>query len=152
VAVRSRPEADDRGRAGRPRENLGRIPVPASHYPVERYADATLACRGVAPMTEPSLPEETIFAQALELESAAERAAFLDRACGDERTLRAEVEALLRADALAGDLLDLPDGVSAIDRTGTARTGAGIGPYTLRHEIGEGGFGIVFTAEHQEPV
>jgi serine/threonine protein kinase/WD40 repeat protein len=103
-------------------------------------------------MTEPSLPEETIFAQALELESAAERAAFLGRACGDDRALRAEVEALLRVAARTGDLLDLPEGVSAIDRTGTERTGAGIGPYKLRQEIGEGGFGVVFTAEQQEPV
>ena len=33
-------------------------------------------------MTEPSLPEESIFAQALEIGFPAERAAFLDRACG----------------------------------------------------------------------
>ena len=44
-------------------------------------------------MTERLLTEETIFAHAQELGSAAERAAFLDRACGDNRTLRAEVEA-----------------------------------------------------------
>jgi eukaryotic-like serine/threonine-protein kinase len=60
-------------------------------------------------MTEPPLPEETIFAQAQEIESDAERAAFLDRACGDDLALRAEVETLLRADAGAGDLLDLPE-------------------------------------------
>ena len=48
-------------------------------------------------MTEPPLPEESIFAQALEITSAAERAAFLDRACGDNQALRTEVEALLRA-------------------------------------------------------
>ena len=45
-------------------------------------------------MTEPSLPEESIFAQALEIDSPAERAAFLDRACGQNPALRAEVEAL----------------------------------------------------------
>ena len=48
-------------------------------------------------MTEPSLPEESIFAQALEIGSPAERAAFLDRACGENPALRAEVEALLGA-------------------------------------------------------
>ena len=47
-------------------------------------------------MTEPSLLAETIFAQALELESAAKREAFLDQACGDAPTLRAEIESLLR--------------------------------------------------------
>ncbi len=55
-------------------------------------------------MNEPSLPEESIFSQALELKSAAERAAYLDRACGENRQLRAEVEALLRADEKSGDL------------------------------------------------
>ena len=60
-------------------------------------------------MNEPSLPEESIFAQALELESAAERAAYLDRACGANRQLRAEVEALLCASEKSGDLLDLPE-------------------------------------------
>ena len=46
-------------------------------------------------MSEPSLPEESIFAQALEIASAAERAAFLDRTCGDNQALRAEVEAIV---------------------------------------------------------
>src|SRR5206468_7209286 len=64
---------------------------------------------GVSPMTEPSLPEESIFAQALEIASTAERAAFLDRACGNNQALRAEVEALLRAHERSGDLLDLPE-------------------------------------------
>ena len=60
-------------------------------------------------MTEPSLPEESIFAQALDISSPAERAAFLDRACGQNPALRAEVEALLGAHGRAGGLLDLPD-------------------------------------------
>jgi hypothetical protein len=55
-------------------------------------------------MTEPSLPEESIFAQALEIASAAERAVFLDQACGNNPALRAEVEALLRASERSGDL------------------------------------------------
>jgi hypothetical protein len=45
------------------------------------------------PMNEPSLQEESIFAQALRIGSVTERAAFLDRACGDNPSLRAEVEA-----------------------------------------------------------
>ena len=60
-------------------------------------------------MPKPPLPEESIFAQALEINSASERAVFLDRVCRDNPALRAEVEALMRADAWAGDLLDLPD-------------------------------------------
>jgi hypothetical protein len=104
-------------------------------------------------MTERSLPEETLFAQALEIESAAERAAFLDRACGDYRALRAEVESLLRADARAGDLLDLPERSAAtLDRPGVERPGAAIGPYVLVQEIGEGGMGVVWLAEQAHPM
>src|SRR5207248_1138984 len=50
-------------------------------------------------MSEPSLPQESIFLEALEIASAPERALFLDRACGGQGELRAEVEALLRAHA-----------------------------------------------------
>ncbi len=60
-------------------------------------------------MTEPSLPQESILLQALEIPSPAERAAFLNGACGENQNLRLEVEALLRAHAQSGDLLDLPE-------------------------------------------
>src|SRR5262249_14038523 len=103
-------------------------------------------------MTERSLPEETLFAQALEIGSDAERAAFLDRACGDNRTLRAEVESLLRADARAGDLLDVPERSAVLDWPGVERPGSAIGPYVLVREIGEGGMGVVWLAEQAHPV
>jgi len=64
-------------------------------------------------MTEQSLPEESILLKALEIKSPGERAAFLDRACGENRDLRAEVEALLAASAKSGDMLDLPEKPSA---------------------------------------
>ena len=90
-------------------------------------------------MTERSLPEETIFAQASEIDSAAERETYLDRACGADRTMRAEIEALLRCDARAGDLLDLPEKPAATgDQPGIERAGAVVGPYKLLREIGEG--------------
>ena len=104
-------------------------------------------------MNEPSLPEESIFAQALELKSAAERAAYLDRACGADRQLRAEVEALLRAHEKSGDLLDLPEqAVTTSEKPISERPNTRIGPYKLLEQIGEGGMGAVWMAEQQEPV
>ena len=104
-------------------------------------------------MTEPPLPEESIFAQALEINSAAERTAFLDRACGNNQALRAEVEALLCAEERSGDLLDLPEN-APVTTDLPAREGPGtvIGPYKLLEQIGEGGMGTVWMAEQTDPI
>jgi hypothetical protein len=52
--------------------------------------------------------EETIFVAALEKDAPAERAAYLEAACGGDDGLRRRVEALLRAHEQSGDLLDPP--------------------------------------------
>jgi serine/threonine protein kinase len=104
-------------------------------------------------MTEPSLPEEPIFARALEISSPAQGAAFLDRACGQNPALRAAVEALLDAHGHNGDLLDLLDKpAGTVEEPITERPGTIIGPYKLLQQIGEGGMGVVFMAEQAEPV
>src|SRR5262249_49459049 len=93
-----------------------------------------------------------IFAQALEIESAAERAAFLDRACGNNPSLRAEVEALLCASQKTGNILDLPGNAATTDLPAAEQPGMRVGPYKLLEPIGEGGRGAVWMAEQSEPI
>lgn len=51
---------------------------------------------------------DSLFAAAVEIESAAERAAFLDQSCGDNQKLREELERLLRSDEQAQSFLGQP--------------------------------------------
>src|SRR5215467_7788593 len=94
-----------------------------------------------------------VFAAALEL-PAGERGAFLVRECGDDQTLKARVEALLRADSEAGNFLEQPPPDAGLLSASTIgeKPGDHIGRYTLLQQIGEGGCGVVFMAEQEEPV
>ncbi len=92
-----------------------------------------------------------IFGQALQIKSAAERETYLARACHGEPELRRQVDSLLRAHEQAGDFLSqtmpLPSSDFEIQPLGTL-----IGRYKLLEKIGEGGFGVVYMAEQQQPV
>ena len=96
---------------------------------------------------------DDIFCDALELACTAERAAYLDRACGEDADLRRRVERLLEADAQADRFLAAGPAVvpTTIDLMAEA-AGTLIGTYKLLEQIGEGGFGVVYMAEQTEPV
>ena len=98
----------------------------------------------------------SIFADALDCDSPESRTKHLDRICGEDAVLRAQVEALLNAHEEAGDFLkgsDSPaDFPSAIDDAKFATAGMIVGPYKLLEQIGEGGMGVVYMADQQTPV
>ncbi len=95
---------------------------------------------------------EEIFHGALERSTASERAAFLSAACAGDEDLRRRAEALLASHEGNDSFLETPliqgGQAAAID----AGPGTRIGPYKLLQQIGEGGMGVVFMAEQEEPV
>jgi serine/threonine protein kinase len=109
-------------------------------------------------MSESPQREEELFAAALALPEA-ERRSFLEHECGGDTELGLRVEALLRVHEEARDFLETP---AVADRPEVARRGAPqmpeavvgirIGRYKLLQKIGEGGCGVVYMAEQEEPV
>jgi serine/threonine-protein kinase len=101
-----------------------------------------------------SVNEQSIFAEALEIQDPQAQAAFLDRVCAGHPALRANVESLLSAYG-AGAFLEAPapGPLSTVERSACSEgPGTVIGPYKLLQPIGEGGMGTVFMAEQTEPV
>src|SRR5439155_11485159 len=97
-----------------------------------------------------------IFLKALETQSPSEREAYLQAACGSNAALRAKVEALLRSHEedsfLESPALEVTESAVVAQESLTEGPGTVIGRYKLREKIGEGGFGIVYLAEQNEPV
>ncbi|HET6975068.1 MAG TPA: protein kinase [Pyrinomonadaceae bacterium] len=91
-----------------------------------------------------------IFQSAQQL-TAAERVNFLDQACGDDVSIREEVEALLTADESNDDFLTAPAYEFAADILAGAESeftsGHKIGPYTILCPLGAGGMGQIYLAE-----
>src|SRR5713226_5565671 len=106
-------------------------------------------------MTDEADRIESVFAAALLQPSPQERIAFLDQECADDLVLRGRVEALLKGHDQAGSFLkDPPARPQATEdyEPITEHPGTVIGPYKLMEQIGEGGFGLVFVAEQQQPM
>ncbi|HEX5220920.1 MAG TPA: serine/threonine-protein kinase [Verrucomicrobiae bacterium] len=91
-----------------------------------------------------------VFHAAKAIAGAADREQFLAQACGEDRELREQVLSLLEADEQAGDFLKHPQPPTR--GASTENPGDKIGHYKLLQSIGEGGCGIVYMAEQEEPV
>src|SRR5262245_38264475 len=78
-----------------------------------------------------------------------DRAAFLDAACADDRTLREQVEGLIESFDAAGDFIEKPlieDSLSNASRPSESIVGHKIDNYEILSLIGAGGMGEVYLA------
>src|SRR5215472_16520542 len=98
---------------------------------------------------------------------AEQRGAFLDQACGEDASLRRLVEGFLKAHKKLGSLKERPPtmavevpgqeaseepSISGADEEDLEMPHELIGRYKLLQKLGEGGCGVVYMAEQQEPV
>jgi serine/threonine protein kinase/Flp pilus assembly protein TadD len=108
----------------------------------------------VDPFGDGLVDEAAIFAAALECATPEARRAFVKQACAGDARLEALVEGLLRAHDHPDSFLQAPEAglVATLDEPMAERAGTVIGPYKLLEQIGEGGMGLVYVAEQQQPV
>src|SRR5437667_273170 len=103
-----------------------------------------------------STPEESLFVETLR-RPVSERAAFLEAACHGDPALRERLEALLAAHeqpATVSDtrVADRPSNMRDLADESDKAVGRTLGPYKLLEQVGEGGYGVVYVVEQEEPV
>jgi eukaryotic-like serine/threonine-protein kinase len=107
-------------------------------------------------MSDPRPLEAALFDAALELPPE-QRPGYLDQACGDDAALRQRIQALLKAAERTNDFLDQSAAPASSQSANASspvaeKPGDNIGPYKLLQQIGEGGCGVVYMAEQEQPV
>jgi len=100
---------------------------------------------------------EAVFHAATDLDSAEEREHYLTQACAGDPELRREVDELLKSAAVADSVFQagreachVPEVIPTVVLT--ENPGDKIGRYKLLEHIGEGGMGVVYMAEQEQPV
>jgi len=98
-----------------------------------------------------------IFNEAIELPAGPERGAFLTRACEGNNDLRGRVEELIEAHDRVEGFMDDPTQEPAkktivLSLPVSEKPGDRIGRYKILQQIGEGGCGVVYMAQQEEPV
>jgi WD40 repeat protein/serine/threonine protein kinase len=106
-------------------------------------------------MIEHADDAEAVFFAALERGTAPERAAYVEGACVGRPELLQRVRELIQSHEESRGPLDAPPpglGATVSVAPLTERPGMKVGPYKLLQQIGEGGMGVVYMAEQEEPV